>query len=149
MKDAETSANIIFNQEERVSLRKALNQAKESLGFILNTLKCKEEAIRTAIASIVPTEFRITLHAALPVMENGGRFCISSIPCAFPPGNNLNFRVHEAGIGRSVIIQYTREDEAQLRFLSSQKEPVDDLLKQAKTLIDNIELLSAPLQCAI
>jgi len=29
MKDAETSANIIFNEEERMTIRKALNQAKD------------------------------------------------------------------------------------------------------------------------
>ena len=41
MKDAEISANIIFEKEERVTLRKALDQAKESLGIILNTLRNK------------------------------------------------------------------------------------------------------------
>jgi len=119
MKDAETTANIIFNEKERVTLRKALDQAKESLTFISNTLKRKGQAIDTAIASIIPTELRTTYHAALPVMENGGRFIISSNPCNFPPENNLNFRVQECGLGKSVIAQYTREENAQLSLLSS------------------------------
>ena len=112
-------ADIPFKEEERVTLRKALDQAKESLAIILATLQSKGQALVTAIASIVPAELRATLHAALPMMGNGGRFLISPNPCAFPPANNLNFRVHEAGLGRSVKAQYTPEEEAQLRVLSS------------------------------
>jgi hypothetical protein len=31
MRDVETMADIVFNEKERVTLRKALDQAKESL----------------------------------------------------------------------------------------------------------------------
>ena len=107
MKDAETSANIIFNEEEQMSLRKALDHAKESMRLIMDTLQSKGRTIDSAISNVIPTEEVTQLHAALPLMENGGRFIISSIPRSTLPDNNLNYRVQECGLGKSSTLRHT------------------------------------------
>ena len=56
MKDAETMAGIIFKEEERVTLRKALDQARESLMVIIKTLENKGRTLDVAISNVAPTE---------------------------------------------------------------------------------------------
>ena len=56
MKESGTMTDIIFNDEERMTLRRALDQAKESLTLIWSTLHSKGRMIDTTISSIIPTE---------------------------------------------------------------------------------------------
>ncbi len=92
-------ADICIKDDESATLRKALDQAKESLKVIYDTLHSKCRELEAAITNVIPTEEVTQLYAALPVMENGGRFTISSIPRSTLPDNNLNFRVQECGLG--------------------------------------------------
>ena len=149
MKEASTMANIPFKDDERITLRKAIDQAKESLAIICATLQSKGQELDTVISNIIPADEVTQLHAALPLMENGGRFIISSNPCHTLPDNYLNHIVQESGMGRSVVARYSTKQMSLLSQLKRVKDSVDDLQQRSIQLSEGIEFLSTPLNCLI
>ena len=81
---------IPWPEEEKLTIRKCLDQAKTLIAQVASILSSRARSLESKVASLHPDTRQTFYHAAVPLIEAGGRVVFSSINCNHLPQGNVN-----------------------------------------------------------